>query len=114
MLFNSFEFLFIFLPVVVSIFYLINHLGTFQHAKAWLLAVSFVYYGWFKLIYIPFLVISILVNYQIATILGKNGLNKKTVLTCGVIFNVAVLVYFKYMNFFIDNINAIGGANLSH
>lgn len=52
-----------------------------------------------------------IINYAIGTSLGKNTaskVSKRSVLTCGIIFNLGLLGYFKYANFFVDNLNAIG------
>ena len=114
MLFNSFEFLFLFLPVVLIFYYLLNYFGNYNTAKGWLLLASLTFYGWFKVIYIPFLLTSIVVNYFIALALEKPANNKKLYLTIGVVFNVALLFYFKYTNFFIDNINAFSTNKLEH
>jgi len=99
MLFNSFIFLF-FLIIVLSVFYsLKNQLLK----KYWLLLSSFFFYGYFNIELLGVLILCILFNYYIALFIrnSKTGFNHW--LTIGVIFNLLILAYFKYLNFFVDS-----------
>lgn len=107
MLFNSFVFIFLFLPVTLISYYAFNKLKLYQMAKAILVAASLVFYGYFNLSYLPIMLSSIMVNYGIGLALthgGKPG-KLKTILIIGILFNIALLGYFKYTDFLIENIN---------
>ena len=116
MLFNSYEFIFWFLPLSVAVFFIF---GKQDHrlAIAWLVVGSLFFYGWWKWIYIPLIIISILFNYYIGTLLGPRPRisfqMRKVVLIFGLIFNLALLGYFKYSNFLIDNLNELLSTSFS-
>tara|TARA_B110000008_G_C16977900_1_gene566857 strand:- start:3000 stop:4532 length:1533 start_codon:yes stop_codon:yes gene_type:complete len=116
MLFNSYVFLFAFLPVALIGFYLIENHGNHKSAIFWLVAASLFFYGWWNPAYLGLLVFSTLFNFIIGIQLGKNSDNSslnKLILMIGVIANLAILGYFKYANFFIDNFNALSDNNLT-
>ena len=110
MLFNSYEFIFWFLPLTLAFFFL---LGRSDHrwAIAWLVVASLFFYGWWERIYIWLILISVLFNYFIGLLLEPKPhqqlSSRKSVLIFGVIFNLVSLGYFKYTNFFADNLNGI-------
>ena len=115
MLFNSYEFIFIFLPTVLLCFHLIGKRGHHRVAIAWLICASLFFYGWWNPAYLSLLLFSVLFNYTVGISLsntsGRNLLSK-TILTIGVSVNLAILGYFKYANFFVGNLNALSGTNL--
>jgi alginate O-acetyltransferase complex protein AlgI len=110
MLFNSPSFIFIFLPITVLGFYLIGSRGYYRIAVSWLVGASFVFYGYWNPAYVWLLLGSILFNYVAGIFLSEN--RKKIVLVLGVAVNLGLLGYFKYANFFIDNINALIGSDI--
>ena len=118
MLFNSFEFIFIFLPVSLIVFYGLNRMRMTIGANAWLLFVSLFFYCWWNPAYLPLILGSILFNYTIGGLLAdtdrlrKQVIRKKTIFVAGIGANIALLCYFKYMDFFIGNVNALFGAAL--
>ena len=104
MLFNSYEFLFAYLPVVFVLFFAIgkrNH----QSAAAFLGIASLFFYAWFSIKALPLLLGSIVINYLFGLKISTTG--KRHWLSIAVIFNLAVLSFFKYVNFFIDNANFV-------
>ncbi len=112
MLFNSFEFIFLFLPLTLFIFYSCinkrcNRLSIFSLAL-----MSLLFYSYWNYKYTLLIIISILLNYFIGCLLIETG-NKK-VLASGVALNLLLLGYCKYCNFFIDNINKICHFNISN
>ncbi|TMV47509.1 MBOAT family protein [Paenibacillus mesophilus] len=109
MLFNSFEFIFVFLPVVFGVYFLMNKLKWITAAKIWLVISSLTFYGWWNVVYLPLLLTSLLFNYRIGSLLieRKEGRNRKAVLTIGIIFNVSLLGFYKYYDFFISNANEL-------
>ena len=104
MLFPTFTFILGFLPITIIVYFLLAKKYT-QLARTWLIAASFVFYSWFNWSYFFILAGSILVNHFFAVILYK----KKSMLifVLGVIVNVLLLGYFKYYDFFVENINTV-------
>lgn len=112
MLFNSYVYLFILLPVSVVVFYLIGARGHHRVAVSWLVAVSLFFYGWWNPAYLMLIVASMLGNYALGIALSEKGeANRKTVLALGVLANLGLLGYYKYANFFVDNMNLVLGAD---
>jgi len=109
MLFNSYIFLFLFLPIVLIVFYWIGNQGSARAAIAWLVGASIFFYGWWNPAYLKLIFLSILFNYAVGVFLGKTHANykKKLILIFGIIANLGLLGFFKYANFFIDNFNVI-------
>ncbi len=112
MLFNSFEYIFIFLPITAVIYFILNNRGPSASARAWLLLCSLFYYSYWNIIYLPLILGSIIFNFGIGWTLnsGREALKhipRIVLLWIGIIFNLALLGYFKYTNFFIASINSI-------
>jgi alginate O-acetyltransferase complex protein AlgI len=100
MLFNSFEFL-IFFPTVVLLYYLFP----FSYRWAILLLASCAFYMFFIPVYILILFLTIIIDYSAGICIEKDQRNKKAYLIISIIANIGILVFFKYANFFIQNIN---------
>jgi alginate O-acetyltransferase complex protein AlgI len=100
MLFSSWNFLVYFLPAALLGFYLIPASWEFVR-KSWLIAGSLVFYGYWKLEYVPLLIASVVANYAIAEAIIRSSTPRtaKNILTAGVSLNLLVLAYFKYTNF---------------
>lgn len=112
MLFSTLEFILVFLPISIIGYYLFNRLHSPLWGKLWLLACSLFFYGWWNPIYLPLLLGSIAFNYYISRYIvavdaEANPALRLTLATIGCLFNIFLLGYFKYANFFIDNINVI-------
>jgi alginate O-acetyltransferase complex protein AlgI len=122
MLFNSYEFIFAFLPITFFIYFYLNSKRLTIAAKGFLVFASLFFYSWWDIVYLPLILSSILFNYLIGTTLSKSsennklGLNKtfskKSILVFGIVCNVALLGYFKYTNFFLENFNGIFESNI--
>lgn len=107
MLFNSSVFVFIFMPVVFAGYFLIAR-KSHQGALAWLAMASIFFYAYWSIKALPVLVISICINYGFGTLLAKQELKyRKVILILAIAANLVALGYYKYINFFIDNINDI-------
>lgn len=105
MLFNSFTFFFLFLPITLFGYFAIARIS---HVKAavWLAAASLVFYGGWSLAYIPLLLGSILFNYWAGQRIGAAvGASRKCWLTFAIAADLALLAYFKYADFFISGVN---------
>lgn len=109
MLFNTFSFIFFFLPITLIGFYLLGHFKKYKASLSWLVGASLVFYGWWNPAYLGLILLSILFNYAIGWVLrnnkSSNSPKAKGVLVFGVVANLALLGYFKYANFFISNLN---------
>jgi alginate O-acetyltransferase complex protein AlgI len=116
MLFNSAIFVFVFLPVVLLGLYIIGRLGAYRFALLFLVVVSGVFYGWFKAIYLPLLAILTAFNYLCGRKLSRDcekGRQRPVLLAFGIAVNLGVLAYFKYMNFFLENLNGLFATHFS-
>lgn len=109
MLFNSYIFILMFLPICLLVYFALNHFKLYKVGIAWLIGMSLWFYGYLNPEYIPVIVGSILVNYGLYRMIISKRFErrKKLITTLGVLINLAVLGYFKYLDFFISNINAV-------
>lgn len=105
MLFNSYIFIFIFLPLVLAGYYLLNKFNKHKLAILFLTLMSFWFYGYNNKYYLIILVISILLNHLLVTGMERYEARKKLFLACGVILDLGILFFFKYYDFFLDNLN---------
>ena len=102
MLFTSEIFIFLFLPLVI----IINITLGVRYRDIFLLSASLFFYAWGEPVFVLFMIGSITANYFFGISLEKGG-NSKLVLGIAVFFNLALLMFFKYANFFVDNLNNI-------
>jgi len=118
MLFNSYEYLFVFLPLTVIIYFLLNRQRYTKAATASLVLASLVFYSWWNVKYLALITCSILVNFGTGSALVNMGKerpdnrSRKYVLLFGVLFNIVLLGYYKYADFFIANLSALSGLQL--
>ena len=109
MLFNSFVFIFAFLPAVLIGFHLLARKGRYDEALAWLVLASLFFYGWWKPPYLALLIGSVCFNYCLGAALERR--HSKPVLIAGIIGNLGSIGYFKYYNFFVGNLSGIWGVD---
>ncbi|WP_300363796.1 MBOAT family protein [Fusobacterium sp.] len=114
MLFNSYEFIFLFLPITLIIYFLLNKYEKYNLAKGWLVLASLYFYSYFHKSYLLLILSSIVVNYFIGDRLSIviEPIRRRLLLVLGLVFNIGVLGYFKYYDFFIENINYIFKTNI--
>lgn len=101
MLFNSFEFLFFFPFVFVVYWFVLNRNLKLQNA--FLLIVSYIFYGWWDWRFVFLLILSTLIDYSFGLIIERTT-KKKLYLWLSIINNLAILGFFKYYNFFADSV----------
>lgn len=115
MLFNSYIFILLFLPLCIVGYFALNHFQQYTLGQLFLLGMSLWFYGYFNVSYLLIIIASILINYGAYMLIekfrGKPAC--KGVMAAGVVINVGILFYFKYMDFFIGNVNALFRTNLS-
>lgn len=112
MLFNSEIFLFVFLPLTLLTFYGLGGLGKTRLAIASLVVASLIYYAWWKPVYLPLIFGSMVINYLLGRHIQRrkqSGETGKSTLIAGIAVNLGLLGYFKYANFFVDNLNMATG-----
>ena len=144
MLFNSYLFIFIFLPIVLIVWFFLNNLKQYKLAEIFLVGMSLWFYAYFNYAYIFIIVGSCLFNFLISyfinrieiktdrekklllkpknidcnekvnndnvTIKDKRNSNNKYIKILGIVgivANIGILFYYKYYDFFIENVNAI-------
>jgi D-alanyl-lipoteichoic acid acyltransferase DltB (MBOAT superfamily) len=111
-LFNSFEFIFLFLPICLAGYFLLAKYSTVESALGFLVLASLFFYAYWKPIYLVLILFSILFNYLLGRLLSRpQSKYRFAALIFGVTTNLALLGYFKYANFFVDNINVLFAAN---
>ncbi len=116
MLFNSYRFIFVFLPITFFVYFYLNHKRLTIASKGFLVFSSLFFYSWWNILYLPIILGSMLFNFIIGSSLTENNkklkFNKKSLLIFGIILNVVLLGYFKYTDFFIENFNLTTLSNI--
>jgi D-alanyl-lipoteichoic acid acyltransferase DltB (MBOAT superfamily) len=112
MIFSSPSFILLFLPIAFFGYFYLNRKRLILAGKAWLVVVSLYFYAYWNVAYLPLLLLSIFFNFAIGTALspGTEGkrrrFSRRHVLIGSIAVNFILLGYFKYANFFVDNLNA--------
>ncbi len=111
MVFSSITFLYYFLPILLLIYFVVP--SKFKNLVLFIFSLLFYFYG--EPTYIWILLLSILINYIGGLVIGKSDSKKikKLSLIITVVFDVGLLFYFKYTDFFISNINNIFGSSFN-
>ena len=107
MVFSSLEFIFIFLPIFFIIYYLVKD----KYKNLIILIFSLLFYSFGEPVYILLLLLSSIVDFSNGYFINKYSDNKKAkriFLIISIIVNLSILGFFKYADFFIDNINLFG------
>lgn len=115
MLFNSYIFVLLFLPVTVIGYWQVNKLKSELWGKLWLIASSLVFYGCYSLKCLLILLVAIMVNFGLTSAMSGDKGKKtwsKVCLAASLVFNIGILAYFKYTAFVVDNINRLGHKEL--
>src|SRR5215813_7092392 len=108
MLFNSAQFIFVFLPIVLSVFFLLGSLREQMLAVMWLVLASLVFYGFddpYRLL--PLILLSIAFNFFIGRMLLRS--QNRALLAIGIGGDLLLLGYFKYAGFLVETLNAVTG-----
>ena len=109
MVFSSFSFIFVFLPIVLAMYYLVKD----KYKNICICIASLIFYAWGEPKNIILMLLSVIINYFLAIQIGKvEGTKKKILLIIDIIVNIAIIGFFKYANFIINNINAILNTNI--
>lgn len=109
MLFNSYGFLFVFLPVVLTGYYSFGRWGA-RAASAWIAAASLFFYAYWDVRYLPLLLLSVAWNFFVATRLAGHG--SRGWLVIGIAADVCLLGWYKYAGFFVATADALLGTSV--
>ena len=103
MIFSSLSFIFFFLPLLLIIYFISKE----KYRNYILLLFSLLFYSWGEPKYILLMILSIIINYYSALKIDKkiNKRSKKLLLIISIILNLSILFYFKYIDFFVSNLN---------
>lgn len=117
MLFNSYGFIFLYLPLVLTGFFLAGRVS-YLLAAGWLAVASVFFYGFWNPAYVGLLLSSIICNFAFGRWIAKAGVElncarKKKILALALAANLLLLGYYKYVNFFLGSIGSVAGTNLS-
>lgn len=112
MLFNSYIFIFSFLPITIILFFLLSRYSQ-KYGICCLVLASIFFYGYWNISYVPLLLGSIFLNYSFGALIKKAVITKKTLLILGVSCNLLILGYYKYFSFFLSILNESLGTNFS-
>ena len=107
MVFSSLTFLYLFLPLCLILYFL----GRSISYKNWVLVIlSLLFYAWGEPVYVLVLLASALVNYAFGRLIGRSANHRqaKGLMIASVVFNLGLLGYFKYIGFFVENLNHLG------
>ncbi len=111
MIFSNIFFLFRFLPVVLLIYYIVPY----KYKNGIITIASLIFYSWGEVKYFPIMIASTVVDFFASRTIERNRDNqkiKKICLACSMVFNLGMLLFFKYTDFFIANINNFFGTNI--
>ena len=113
MIFSSYEFIFIFLPLTFCLYFYLNKNKFTNLATGSLAFASLFFYSWWNIIYLPLILVSVTINYLLSQLILRSKLSKLFLLILGVLFNLSLLGFFKYSDFFLQNINLVFDTNYS-
>lgn len=111
MVFSSLLFMFIYLPVVLAIYYIVPR----RWRNLWLFVANLVFYGWGEPVYILLMLFSICINYFAGRLIDSNRENRKkakAILIVDIVVNLAMLAFFKYFDLFAATLSRIPGVSI--
>ena len=109
MLFSSMTFVFVFLPILLLLYLVTKK----RFHNCILLIASFIFYGWLEPKYLAILLMVIIINYFGAIGIEKFLKYKRLIFIASIIGNIGFLIYFKYFNFLIENVNNLFHLNFN-
>jgi alginate O-acetyltransferase complex protein AlgI len=114
MLFNSYAFIFLFLPTALLGFFLLAKINR-TSAATWLAFASLVFYGYWSVKYVPLLLCSVGFNYVAGKLISSRAqsANGKALLVSAVSANLLLLGFYKYVDFFLGAVNDLTDSNLT-
>jgi D-alanyl-lipoteichoic acid acyltransferase DltB (MBOAT superfamily) len=121
LLFNSYIFIFLFLPTSLLVYFFLTQKRLTFAAKSWLILASLFFYSYWNISYLPIILLSVIFNYSVGTSLigeekGKSAvlISREKMLIFGITINLFLLGYYKYSNFVILNLNFLFHSRFEH
>jgi alginate O-acetyltransferase complex protein AlgI len=114
MIFSSHAFLLLFMPIVFIGFLILSKMKKSVWIKVWLTAASLFFYAQGSLSFMPWFLFTVVFNYAVGYFMMRyenNKIIKNLLFAIGLIENIGLLAYFKYMNFFLENVNRFAGTS---
>ncbi len=114
MIFSSYKFIFLFFPIVILGTALCRKAKNVNFLKVWLIAASLYFYGSGNMKFLPILFLTAIFNFGISRglVTSDNKPLRAGLLALGVLENLGLLFYFKYRNFFFENVNLVFGTDI--
>lgn len=117
MLFNSYDFILVFLPIVFVGYWTVNHFLSVKSGIIWLCLASLFFYGYWNVSYVPLIVFSFVFNFLVGRILVQidehKKFQRKLLLIFALLINIGLLGFYKYYDFFASNINHFSGTHIT-
>lgn len=110
MLFNSYIFIFLFLPVTLLVFFFLARFKQMKAAQVALVIASLAFYAYWDIRYLPLLLASMAFNYIMGSKIEQSRDKRMLAFSVGV--DLALLGYFKYTDFFLQTVNTLGGSSI--
>ena len=111
MQFNSYEFILYFLPITVLLYFLANRINKVI-GKLVIIIASIIFYSMGRTNMLIYLGISMLINYGSALAIRRFKIKNRIMMALPIMVNIGLLLYFKYLNFAITNINTLFSTNI--
>ncbi|MDY3031897.1 MAG: MBOAT family O-acyltransferase [Clostridia bacterium] len=114
MVFSSYKFIFLFFPIVFGVYCALRKMKQLTPMKVWLAAASLFFYGSGDMRFFPILMFTAVYNFIISHFLQRDGVKKPVrilLMILGIAENLGLLFYFKYRNFFFENVNMVFGTH---
>ncbi len=112
MLFYTKEFILLFLPITLFFYYFVSKYNLCK--KIILILLSLAFYSWWNIYYLPLILFSVLVNFALGNKIKKSVNKKSFYLGLAITFNILLLFSFKYVDFFIDNLNLLTNTSIDN
>ena len=114
MVFSSLEFMFLYFPVVLLLYFV----TPLKWRNVTLFVTSLIFYGWGEPLYVFLMLATITVDYFFGWMVGKyresNRKRARAYMVAAIVINLAILGFFKYANLVVDTITALTGVTLTH
>ena len=112
MLFNSYEFVLIFLPILLILYYAVNRIKKKNVTLVVLIVASLFFYAFGNIKFIFVILGSVLINWIISVLINRlpnddKKMSRKLWLFIGIAVNILIILIFKYYNFFVVNVNNV-------
>lgn len=110
MIFSSYKFIFLFFPIVFGVYCLLRKFKKLTFMKIWLVAASLFFYGFGDKRFLSVLVFTAIFNFIVSRMLQlkkTKNITRKILIVISMAENLGLLFYFKYTNFFLENVNRI-------